>query len=173
MNDYEENDKDKYVFDTEIAISKVKSWMAHQLRGVRQNKANNDVYNLLNNTTSIWIRDWTQKVLPQMFRKSQRNYFAKKGINVHVDVFLFKEEEGLRKAVCLTVLENCPQDLANTLVVADIVLQQFCADFPHMSDLYLRSDNAKCYSGNSAAPAAFNICKKNGFLLKRWDYPEA
>ena len=61
-----------------------------------ENKEEN-VYDMVQATSAIFnfyffiffcIRDWDQKVIPSKFREGQRDYYAKKGVSLHVDVLI-------------------------------------------------------------------------------------
>jgi hypothetical protein len=65
-------------------------WIRHIVRGVQQAKAKSFAMNQLSTTCGVWLRDWAQKVLPMKFRESQKEYFGKKGMSLHIDVFFFK-----------------------------------------------------------------------------------
>lgn len=74
-----ENKEDlKYDFDT--AKRNILNWISHIIRGVQQTEAKINAFAQLNEENGLWIRDWAQKVLPVMYRESQKEYFGKKGM---------------------------------------------------------------------------------------------
>ena len=80
-------------------------------------------------------------------RESQQGYYGKNGISLHVDVFLMKQQN-LLKHVYFTVIQRCEQGRNDTLILADVVLNEFCEDFPLVSEVYIKSNNAGSYHGN-------------------------
>ena len=95
---------------------------------------------------AFWLKDWAQKVLPFTFREKQSDYFGKKGMSVHVDVFFKKNEQGqLTKLVYFTVIFRCDQDMLSTLTVAQAVLQQYKIDNPKVRKLLIVRQCRMCY----------------------------
>ena len=70
--------KDDLLYDTSNAKNNILKWTFYIIRHVQQNKAKTNVFDLLIETTGLWIRDYCQKVLPMEFRESQSSYFGKK-----------------------------------------------------------------------------------------------
>ena len=75
------------------------------------------------------VRNFCQKVLHVKFQESHQDYCGKKGTSLHVDVFLMKQQNLLKKHVYFTVPQRCDQEISNTLILADVGLDQFCEDF--------------------------------------------
>lgn len=169
---YAGNSKEDFKFDFHVSQERLKNWMAHNLRGYQQNLSKSLGFSSMSETTFLWIRDWSQKVLPMRFRECQAEYFGKKGMSVHVDVFFRKVEDKIEKYVFLTCVENCKQDLPETLIIAEVALKQLKKQFPEAKEVYTRSDNAGCYSGNGAFDGLNNLCHANGIRLCRIDFSE-
>lgn len=142
------------------------------MRHVQQNKAKIEAFNSLSETTALWIRDYCQKVLPMKFRESQSSYFGKKGMTLHADVFLMRENGTVRKQTYFTAAYRCDQDVKDTLSIADYVLKKFTNDFPRVNELFGKCDNASCYHGNPYPELLYQIAKANELTLKRLDYNE-
>lgn len=89
---------DDVIYDVGIAKENILKWQHHIIRHVQQNKAKVNVLDLINEGTCLWIRDYCQKVLPMQFHESQCSYFGKKGMSLHVDVFLMqsKQNDGMK-----------------------------------------------------------------------------
>ena len=60
----------------------------------------------------------------------------------------------------------CDQGVLDTLCVSQHVLIQIKTGLPNLKFLHPRSDNTRCYSGNSVAEILYNICKNAGITLK-------
>ena len=95
-------------------------------------------------------------------------------MSVHVDVFLTKAvaSSKLMKTVYFTTNYRCDQDVIDTLCIAEHVLKEILKDHPNIKQLFRKTDNAGCYSGNSVAEIEYSICRQNGFTLLRHDYSE-
>ena len=82
------------------------------------------------------------------FRESQSSYFGKKGVSLHADVFLMKENDIIKKKIYSTIFYRCDQDTKDSLSIADYVLKQFSKHFPSVNELFGKCDSAGCYHGN-------------------------
>ena len=71
-----------------------------------------------------------------------------------------------------TTIYRCDQDVIDTLCVAEHVLKEIQKDHPNIKQLFRKTDNAGCYSGNFVAEIESSICRQNGFTLLRYDYNE-
>ena len=164
--------KDDLLYDTSNAKNNILKWTFHIICHVQQNKAKTNVFDLLSETTGLWIRDYCQKVLPIEFRESQSSYFGKKGMTLHCDVFLLKENGTVKKHTYFTTAYRSDQDIKDSLSLRDYVVKEFSKDFPDVKELYCKSDNAGCYHGNPYPESIYKICKQNSITLKRLDYNE-
>ena len=93
-------------------------------------------------------------------------------MSVHVDVLLTKAvaSSELMKSMYFTTIYRCDQDVIDTLCVAEHVLKEIQKDHTNIKQLFRKTDNAGCYSGNSVAEIEYSICRQNGFTLLRHDY---
>jgi hypothetical protein len=141
----------------------------HTTHSTRHSKS--EVFELLSETKGLWIRDFCQKVLPMRFRERQCDYFGKKGMTLHIDVILCRNENGeIEKKAYFTAAFRSDQDFQDTL--GEHVILQFTKDFPNVKELYAKSDNAGCYHCKVCPESLFKICKQHKVLLKRLDYNE-
>lgn len=85
--------KGEMIYDANLAQNFVMNWMRHILRGVQQNKSKTKCMNEVNSTTSFWLKDWAQKVIPTKYQEAQKDYFGKRGMSLHIDVFFYKEKK--------------------------------------------------------------------------------
>ena len=58
------------------------------------------------------------------------------------------------------------------MILADVVLDQFCEDFPLVNEVCIKSDNADSYHGNYCLEVLYNICKNKNITLLRYDCNE-
>ena len=70
----------------------------------------------ISSTCGFWISDWAQNIIPSKFHAGQCDYYAKKGMSLHVDVLILKtNNDEIRKCTYFTTLDNCDQDIVDTL----------------------------------------------------------
>ena len=62
--------------------------------------------------------------------------------------------------------------MAQTLSVTDNVCKQIKVDFPNIKNVFGKSDNAGCYSGNGCLERACHILRQNDFSLIKHDLNE-
>ena len=101
------------------------AWKVHQLRSVNQDEAKFDVLHILNRDSTLLVMDWAMKYLPRKFRKSQCDWFAKRGIPWHITVVITCPDQSgpLEKQTIMHVFESCPQDsVAVTAILQDVLL---------------------------------------------------
>ena len=170
----EKNGDPEILYDVKQNIDAIIEWIRHSLRGVQQDRAKRDGMECLQSLEyAFWLKDWAQKVLPSTFREKQSDYFGKKGMSVHIDVFFQQNEIGkLTKFVYFTVIFRCDQNMLSTLGVAEHVLLQYKVDNPRVAKLLIKSDNAGCYAAGSAFETEWKICKDLGITLERHDFNE-
>ena len=78
------------------------------------------------------------------FREGQREYFGKKGMSLHVDVFFLKKNNHLLKRLYLSSINQCDQGMIDMLSLVKAVLKQLKVDEPQIQKLFAKSDNASC-----------------------------
>ena len=111
------------------------------------------------------------KVLPIKFREGKKEYFGKKGMSLHIDVFFTKQNGNIRKWVYYSSVYRCDQGIAGTLSLASTVLDKL-KDRPNIRDIYAKSDNTSSYHGNFVLEALHKLCLSKNINLKRYDYNE-
>ena len=160
------------MYDIDIAIKDIIDYIKHLMRDCQQKKAKTHAFNSLDNETAFWLKDFCQKVIPTRFREGQKEYFGKKGMSLHVDVIFTKKNNVLCKKVYFTALYRCDQGLADTLAIANLVIDQFKIDEPGITKIFAKSDNASSYHGNYIMEALHHLCKEKKLKLLRYDYNE-
>ena len=56
--------------------------------------------------------------------------------------------------------------------ISAYVLEEFSKDYPDVTHIYAKSDNAGCYHGNNILENLYKLCKRYGITLVRYDYNE-
>ena len=160
-------------YDAKIAIEDIKAYVCHLLRDVQQQKAKAYAFEQLDDPNSLfWLKDYCQKIIPAKFREGQVDYFGKKGMSLHVDVFFYKEYGILKKKVYFTAMTRSDQDAEDVLALADNLLQKVKNDFPHIKRIFSKSDNAGCYHNALGPEALHQLCAQYGITLVRYDFNE-
>ena len=119
------------------ATSAIFNWMKHILGGVKKNQVKQYTMTQISSTCGFWISDRAQKVIPSKFQEGQCDYYVKKGMSLHIDVLILKtNNDEIRKCTYFTALDNCDQDIADTLCITDHVLCEMKKDFPALQMLY-------------------------------------
>ena len=59
------------IYDVNNAIKCIIEFMKHQVCDAEQKKAKSSVFNDLDKSSAVWLRDFTQKVLPVKYRDVQ------------------------------------------------------------------------------------------------------
>ena len=126
----------------------------------QQRLAKKYAFDNLDPKTSFWLKDFARKVIPFEYREGQMEYFRKKGMSLHIDVYFRKEGDDLLKYVYLTCLLSCKLTAPDVLNIGDHVLNDFGKDCPMVSKLFAKSDNATCYHRNYIFDAIYQLCKR-------------
>lgn len=165
-------EKEEALVITDRAKVKVIAWMKHIMWSYQQAKARKTSLDKASSRIVWWIRDYAQKILPVKALGSMQDYFAKRGISVHVDVFMRKVRESWYKNVYKTCLDGCKQALVDTLCIADHVLHQFPLDVSSAEALYGHIDNAGSYLSNDALESLYIITNKHDLNIKEYHFSE-
>ena len=90
--------RNRYVlYDVTNAIKCIIEYMKkYQVCDAQQKKVKSSAFNNLDESSALWLQDFAPKVLPVRFQESQHEYFNKKEMNLHIDVFLSKTNQKLK-----------------------------------------------------------------------------
>ena len=103
-------DKEDAMYTFQEAVRAIQLWKLHQLRILNQDAAHTDCIDCLNDNSVLLIQDWAMKFLPQQYRESQGELFAKKGFSWRITVAIRKNESEMETQAFRHVLEQCNQD---------------------------------------------------------------
>ena len=63
-------------------------------------KAESEAFGKLKESIGFWLKDFSQKKITVKFRQGQKEYFGKKGMSLHVDIFFYKvSKEQIKKQI--------------------------------------------------------------------------
>ena len=67
----ESKDKD-LLYDFNVAAAHVEAYIKHQIHGMQQKLAKINAFDLLDESTAFWLKDYCQKILPAKYREGQK-----------------------------------------------------------------------------------------------------
>ena len=140
----QQNASSDIMYDINIAVRDIILYFKHLMCDAKQKKTKSFSFDQLDSETCFWLKDFSQKIFPMKFREGQREYFGKKGMSLHVDVFFLKKNNHLLKRLYLSSINQCDQGLIDILSLGKAVLKQLKVDEPQIQKLFAKSDNASC-----------------------------
>ncbi|XP_061171627.1 uncharacterized protein LOC133181099 [Saccostrea echinata] len=160
--------------DLEMSVTQVEDWRSHIIRTVNQDDGRVDILHDLKNNEVLVILDWAMKYLPQMYREKMKDFFGQKGVHWHVCVAVFKEQNGSLVHKTFThIMDYVKQDFFAVLSLLEHTLVTIKEQLPHITEAYLRSDNAGCYHCGQIWLSIPSLSERTGITVKRFDYSEA
>ena len=100
VNENSENQELQY--DIEVAIEAIFDYIKHLMRDAQQKNAKEFAFSHISETVGFWLKDFSQKVLPVKFREGQKDYYGRRGMSLHIDVFFTKQDGKMKKKVYYT-----------------------------------------------------------------------
>lgn len=167
-----EDTLDDICYRTNQAVQDIEAWKAHQMRSVVQDMARTDALNLLDDTSILITIDWAMKLLPQKYRESQTDWFAKRGISWHICVVARKHEGKVQTQSFVHIIEKCNQESPVVICIIEHVLKTLKSENPEITSAYLRSDNAGCYHSSVLLLACALMEKRTGISVSRFDFSD-
>ena len=154
------------------AAQNVLSWKAHQLRKKRQDMARIAIIDHLDVSSVMITQDWAMKFLPQKYRESQTNWFAKRGISWHISVVARKHQEKLQSQSFVHIVQNCNQDSSVVIRIMEHILRTLKRENPQLTTAFFRQDNAGCYHNSTMLAACRSMEAVTGIAVSRVDFSD-
>lgn len=154
------------------AAQNVVSWKAHQLRSKRQDMARLEVLDQLDVSSVLITQDWAMKFLPQKYRESQTDWFAKRGISWHISVVARKQQDKIQSQSFVHIVENSNQDSSVVIRVMEHVLRTLKTENPELGTAFFRQDNAGCYHNSTMLAACRSMGDVTGIAVSRVDFSD-
>ncbi|CAC5386464.1 unnamed protein product [Mytilus coruscus] len=165
------DNKDSIVFQVENAVEAIKDWKSHAMRARNQEGAKQDLLKNLDENQALITCDWAMKFLPRKFREGQSDWFAKRGINWHISVTLYKQGEELKTITHVHIFSSqISEDGSVTATVLCDVVHDLTKHVPNIQDVNFFSDNAGCYKNTMMMVA---LRAELGDKLKTYNFSEA
>eukprot|EP00105_Crassostrea_gigas_P039753 XP_019923901.1 PREDICTED: uncharacterized protein LOC105330822 isoform X2 [Crassostrea gigas] len=93
LADLSPNTKEEMLVDIEAAEAKILEWKSHIVKTINQDKARTQTLKDLQPGDILLIMDWAMKFLPITFSEKQSNWYGQKGLNWHLSVCIYKDED--------------------------------------------------------------------------------
>jgi hypothetical protein len=170
-------------FDFANASEHIVEWSRHNLRAARQDSEKKSIISQMGEDEAFCTFDWGQKILPQEHREAQSTYFGKRGMSLLVGSFVWKDQAPALSAASATTaslpapifatqsyivaLTDAAQTELDTLSAGEIITKQFKAEYPRITKLHKRTDNAGNFSSHSTPEAEKVICERVRFSSDR------
>ncbi|CAF3133837.1 unnamed protein product [Rotaria sp. Silwood2] len=169
----DEEKREEFKYDFGLARESIFEMFRHRIRTVQQDSVKSRVLASMSNTTAFETIDWAQKILPQGFREGQTAYFGKKGMSALVGSFTFYDASStLTTRTYILCLTQCDQTEQATLSGGYLILKQFCSEYPHITSIIKRSDNASILAGQATPEGEWFLSKLANVTLLMRDYSE-
>ena len=154
------------------AVDCIKAWKAHQLRSCRQDEARTSILDNLHENSVHITQDWAMKFLPQKYRESQSDCFAKRGISWHIAVVARKVQEHFQHQAFIHIVENGKQDSFTVVRIVEHTLRTLKNEHPELTTAFLRKDNAGCYHSAEMFASCAQMKAKTGIAVQRVDFSD-
>ena len=165
------DDQDDFLYMIRQAIEAINAWKAHQLRSTQQDKARIEILERLGETSIFLTNDWAMKFLPQKFRETQADWFAKRGISWHISVVVRKVKGVIQHQTLVHIVRNTTQDAFTVIALLKHTLIQIKREHPEIVTAFLRQDNAGCYHSVALSSACRHLAK-TGIKIERVDFSD-
>jgi hypothetical protein len=164
-------------YDFKQARSHILQWKAHILRSVNQEAAKQDHLKIITEkpNVALIVMDWAMKFQQLRYREKQSDWFGKRGLSWHISTVIssdVKKEGSLELQSYAHLFDTCQQDWFAVSSIIENTLKVIKTQKPHITQVYLRSDEAGCYHNNALIAAAKDIGQRVGIAICRYDYSE-
>ncbi|VDI15626.1 Hypothetical predicted protein [Mytilus galloprovincialis] len=157
--------------EVESAVDSITDWKAHIMRSRNQEDARLDLVRDLKNGQVLVTCDWAIKMLPRKYREGQTDWFAKRGMNWHIAVSVFKEQGCIKNFTHVHIFSaQISQDSPITSSLIKDTVADLHTLIPDIQEIHIYSDNAGCYK-NTLMMASLR--RDVGNKIKSYNFSEA
>ena len=113
------------------------------------------------------------KFLQLKYREKQSDWFGKRGLSWHISTVITRDpnlEGRLELRSYAHLFDACQQDWFAVCSIIESTLREIKTEKPHITWVYLRSDEAGRYHNNSLIATARGIGKRAGSEVCRYDF---
>ena len=126
-------DSNDLMYTLEQAYRVIESQKAHQLRSIQQDKARTSLLENLQTSSVLITQDWAMKFLPQKYRETKADWFAKRGISWHISVVARKIADKLQHQASVHIAGNCSEDSNVVVSIIRHTLQELKKEHPEIT----------------------------------------
>ena len=112
------------------------------------------------------------KFIPMLYREPQSKWFAKRGLNWHISVGTFKQEDNIISHTVVHVFDSATQDGKTSAAILQHTLEKLSTLNPGLEKAYLRSDNAGCFHGNDSICSIPSLNKYSRLKINQVDFSD-
>ena len=131
-----------------------------------------DVLEQLDDSSVMITQDWAMKFLPQKYRESHSDGFAKRGISWHISVVARRLNGKLQNQSFVHIVKNCNQDSSVVIRIMEHILRTLKTENPEISTAFFRQDNAGCYHNATMLAACRSMGDVTGVAVSRVDFSD-
>lgn len=174
---YSSEQRDDLLYDFKLAKTDILQWKAHIVRSINQEAAKQDQLKMISTSQdcALVIMDWAMKFIQLRFREKQSDWFGKRGMSWHISTVITSDPNHKGKLEVQSyahLFDTCQQDWFAVSSIIESTLKEIKTKKPHITRVYLRSDEAGCYHNNSLIAAARGIGQRAGIEVFRYDFSE-
>ena len=158
------------------AIKCIHAWKSHLLRTIVQDNAKQNILANLDRGSMLMIMDWAMKFQPMKFREQMDDFFGKRGRSWHVTCVIKggddSGDQSFEVETFVHLLDACVQDWFSVASIIEHTLRVIKMEDPHITKVYLRSDNAGCYHNTELLLSLQALVARHGMVFVRYDFSD-
>ena len=142
---YSKEQHDNLLYDFGKSVNFINEWKCHILRCENQEIAKQSFMQNLTEDSVFIVIDWAMKFLQRRFRVKVCDWYAKRGMNWHVNCTITSDGKGNFFVSFYNHLFNsctCSQDWFSVLSILESLLITVRSSNPKVKKAYLKSDEA-------------------------------
>ena len=169
-----EEERGRLKFEYNESVRNIQAWKAHLLRSSNQDEAKQNVLQKLDENWCLVIMDWAMKFLPVQYREQMSDFLGKRGRSWHISAVIPRATvESKYEVVCFVhIFNNCSQNSFAVLSIIENLLPKVKQEYPVVTTVYLRSDNAGCYHNGPLLLSLREVGVRTGVRPVRYDFSE-
>ena len=106
------------------AVRDIILYFKHVMCDAQQKKAKSFGFDQLDDETYLWLKDFSQKILPKKFGEGWKEYFGKKEMSLHNDIFFPENSNHVSKRLYLLSNIQYDKGMIDTLSLGKAVLKK-------------------------------------------------
>ncbi|CAB4041165.1 Hypothetical predicted protein, partial [Paramuricea clavata] len=136
----------------------------------REPRRSSDAIDSLGEDSTLITQDFAMKFLPAQYRKTQAEFFGKRGISWHLTVCQSNNGGEIVAQTFVHIIESGVQDSNTVVSVMEHVLQTLKCENRTLNRVVYRQDNAGCYHSATTILACKILRERSSLDLHRIDF---